>query len=54
VSHRLSTIRRADRIVVIGDGSVLEDGTHDELTALRGRYGAMFTAQASRFAEDAP
>ena len=54
VSHRLSTIRRADRIVVVGDGSVLEDGSHDELMAQRGRYAAMFTAQASRFAEDAP
>ena len=54
VSHRLSTIRRADRIVVIGDGSVLEDGTHDELMAQGGRYAGMFTAQASRFAEDAP
>jgi ATP-binding cassette subfamily B protein len=51
VSHRLSTVRHADRIVVIDGGAVVEDGTHDELMAARARYAAMFTAQASRFAE---
>lgn len=51
ISHRLSTVRRADRIVVIDGGNVAEDGAHDELMARGGRYAAMFNAQASRFAD---
>jgi ATP-binding cassette subfamily B protein len=50
VSHRLSSVRRADRIVVIGDGRVVEDGSHDELMAAGGRYAGMFLLQAERFA----
>lgn len=38
ITHRLSTIRDADRIAVLADGSVVETGTHDELMAHRGRY----------------
>jgi ATP-binding cassette subfamily B protein len=49
ISHRFSTVRRADRIVVLGHGRVQEDGTHDELLALGGRYAEMFTAQAAAF-----
>ncbi|HEY6738833.1 MAG TPA: ABC transporter ATP-binding protein [Actinopolymorphaceae bacterium] len=50
VSHRLASVRHADRIVVIGDGRVVEDGTHDELLADGGRYARMFRLQADRFA----
>ena len=49
ISHRFSTVRHADRIVVIEDGLVIEQGSHDELMAAAGRYRAMFDLQASRF-----
>lgn len=49
ISHRLSTVRQADRIVVVSDGQVVESGTHDELMATGGRYAAMFAIQAQRF-----
>src|SRR5205823_989237 len=52
ISHRFSTVRRADRIVVLADGHVLEEGSHDDLMALGGRYAAMFMLQASRFVDD--
>ncbi|MEH1124882.1 ABC transporter ATP-binding protein [Micromonospora sp. CPCC 206061] len=49
ISHRLSTVRRADRIVLLSDGRVAEDGTHEELIAARGAYATMFAIQARRF-----
>ncbi len=49
ISHRFSTVRRADQIVVIEGGRVLERGTHDELIAAKGRYAAMYWLQAKRF-----
>jgi ABC-type multidrug transport system fused ATPase/permease subunit len=51
VSHRFSTVRKADRICVLEHGRVAELGTHDELMALGGRYRTMFELQASRFTE---
>jgi ABC-type multidrug transport system fused ATPase/permease subunit len=49
ISHRFSTVRKADRICVLEHGKVVELGTHDELMALGGRYHTMFELQASRF-----
>ena len=51
VSHRFSTVRRADRICVLERGKVVELGTHEELMARRGRYYTMFELQAQRFGE---
>jgi ATP-binding cassette subfamily B protein len=50
VSHRLSSVRHADRIVVIDGGRVAEDGTHDALVRAGGRYARMYALQAERFA----
>lgn len=50
VSHRLSSVRYADRIVVLSDGKVTEDGSHAELIAAGGGYAQMFKLQARRFA----
>lgn len=49
ISHRLSTVRQADRIVLLDGGRITEAGTHDELMALGGRYADLFTIQAERF-----
>jgi ATP-binding cassette, subfamily B, bacterial len=52
ISHRFSTVRRADYIVVLDGGTIVERGTHDELVALGGRYAEMFRLQADRFVEE--
>jgi len=49
ISHRLSTVRSADRIIVLHDGRVAEDGDHEALMALGGRYARFFTTQAEAF-----
>jgi len=51
ISHRFSTVRRADRIVVLEEGRIAEAGGHDELLRLGGRYAELFSLQARRFAE---
>jgi len=45
IAHRLGTIKRADNIIVLGDGKVAESGTHDELLALGGKYAEMWNMQ---------
>ncbi len=50
ISHRFSSVRRADRIVVIDGGRVVEQGDHDALIRLDGSYARLFNLQAERFA----
>src|SRR5467141_1738692 len=49
ISHRFSTVRRADRIVFLEHGRLVEEGTHGELMRLNGRYARLFRMQASAY-----
>jgi ATP-binding cassette subfamily B protein len=49
ISHRFSTVRSADRILVLENGKIAEEGTHDQLAGLGGRYAEMFEMQASSY-----
>ncbi len=52
ISHRFSSVRHADSVVIIEHGRVIEQGTHAELVAAGGRYATLFRLQAERFTED--
>ncbi|MEW2219656.1 ABC transporter ATP-binding protein [Streptomyces sp. NPDC006990] len=52
IAHRLATIRSADRIVVLEDGRVTEQGRHDDLLAAGGRYAALWDAQSGTGPDD--
>ena len=49
ISHRFSTVRLADRIFVLENGVVLEDGSHEELMKVNGRYAELFNLQAEAY-----
>jgi len=49
ISHRFSTVRMADRILVLEGGKVLEEGSHEELLAMAGRYAELFGLQAAGY-----
>ena len=49
ISHRFSSVRMADRIVVLADGAVEAIGTHEELLAQGGRYAELFELQAAGY-----
>lgn len=56
ISHRFSTVRGADRIYVLGDGQVVEEGNHEQLMRAGGRYAELFRLQADAYVagEDSP
>ena len=49
ISHRFSTVRMADRIVVLAGGQLVEEGDHARLMALGGQYAEMFEMQAASY-----
>jgi len=51
IAHRLSTLQRADRLVVLDRGQVVEEGAHDQLMAQEGAYYRLYQAQARNAAE---
>ena len=54
ISHRLSSARVADRIFMLEQGEIIEQGTHDELMEQNGKYAAMFYLQAQNYQESLP
>jgi ATP-binding cassette subfamily B protein len=49
VSHRFSTVRRADRIIVVDSGKIIEEGSHQELMKQKGLYHDLFSKQAEGY-----
>jgi ATP-binding cassette subfamily B protein len=52
IAHRLSTVRKADRILVVADGRITETGTHDELLAAGGLYADLYRTQFAQESAD--
>lgn len=53
ISHRFATVRKAERVVVLDHGRIVEDGTHEDLIGADGRYAELLRPQAQRFQEPA-
>jgi len=49
ISHRFSTVRMADRILFLEQGKLIEEGTHQELLGLKGKYSELFELQAKGY-----
>jgi len=54
ITHRLALCHLADRIILLESGKILEEGDHEQLMQLRGKYYQMFTRQASSYLEQSP
>jgi ATP-binding cassette subfamily B protein len=52
IAHRLSTIQKMDRIIVLGNGDIIESGTHKELLHVKGTYASLWAHQSGGFLED--
>lgn len=52
ISHRLSTTKDADHIYMFENGTIIEDGTHEELMKLNGKYAYMFEKQAHYYQDE--
>ncbi len=52
IAHRLSTVQKLDRIVVLDKGKIVEDGSHSELLAKDGTYAKLWAHQTGGFLED--
>ncbi|SIO88643.1 ABC transporter ATP-binding protein [Nocardiopsis sp. JB363] len=51
ISHRFATVRKAERVIVLDQGRIVEDGAHEDLISADGRYAELFRLQAKRFEE---
>lgn len=52
IAHRLSTIAKLDRVIVLSNGAIVEDGSHDELLARSGTYAKLWKHQSGGFIEE--
>jgi ABC-type multidrug transport system fused ATPase/permease subunit len=51
ITHRFSTVKNADKILMMEKGEIIENGSHKELMQLKGKYADLFTMQAKRYLE---